>query len=159
MVLASGETGHLWFEVTPTDIDPAGFEALELRYLDELGRSHTVSATIGFLAAPAGLPEGIASFDGSIDGMGYSTFMAALTGALDSGDPATVVPFLGGAATIDDAESFLREQRGVDEEWGYMSESIGRHSAEVAYFETTSEDSAPTFTVSWSLNRWSATPS
>ena len=159
VVLASGETASLWFELTPTDTVPAGFTALEIRYLDDAGRSHTVAADIGFLASPAGLPQGIASLDDGIDGIGYMTFMTALVAALVTEDPQTVVPFLGGDATVAEAEAFLRQQAGVDETYGYMTNETGVHTADVAFFATTSEDSAPTFTVSWSKNRWTAAPS
>lgn len=159
VILHSGETASLWFAVTPRESDPAGFAALEIRYLDELDRSHTASAGIGFLAAPAGLPEGVASLDGDIDDVGYVTFMRALTAALATEDPEAVAPFLGGGATMDDAETFLRVQAGVDETYGYMTNETGVHTADVAFFATTSEDSAPTFEVSWSKNRWTAAPS
>ena len=154
--LASGDTVYLAFSVTVEGGRPQGFASVDVHYRDIVGRDNSVSAPLGMLGFPPGLPEGIASLESAVDSEGFDLFLQALRVALGRDDPDAVVPFLGLGATRSDAVAFLAQQEDVDETFGSYSTPLGESSAEVAYWLVSSEDARPTFTVSWADNRWSA---
>lgn len=156
--VASNETVYLAFSVTATDDKPQGFSTVDVYYSDAIGRVNSTTATISMLGFAPGLPAGIASLDSTVDSPGYEQFLAGLLAALDSNGPELVAPYLGAAATERDAGSFLAEQVGAGLSYGYTARVITPSSAEIAFFQVSTDDALPSFIVEWSENRWSVIP-